>query len=82
MQADDSKLLIIVTADEHVYLGKDEITGALEDRLANKRASEGGKGGLHPSRREREVRGGAAGDGGSEGGRGRKAWSDHGSAGG
>jgi biopolymer transport protein TolR len=33
MQTDDSKLLVIVTADEHVYLGKDEITDALEDRL-------------------------------------------------
>ncbi len=33
MQADDTKLLIIVTSDEHVYLGKDEITGAVEDRL-------------------------------------------------
>ncbi|WP_394821090.1 ExbD/TolR family protein [Pendulispora albinea] len=35
MQADDTKLLIIVTADEHVYLGKDEITGAVEERLSN-----------------------------------------------
>jgi biopolymer transport protein TolR len=33
MQTDDSKMLIVVTADEHVYLGKDEITNALEDRL-------------------------------------------------
>ncbi len=33
MQADDSKMLVIVTADEHVYLGKDEITSAVEDRL-------------------------------------------------
>ncbi|MCA9590054.1 MAG: protein TolR [Myxococcales bacterium] len=33
MQADDSKLLIIVTADEHVYLGKDEITEAVEEKL-------------------------------------------------
>lgn len=33
MQTDDSKMLVIVTADEHVYLGKDEITGAIEDRL-------------------------------------------------
>jgi biopolymer transport protein TolR len=33
MQADDTKLLVIVTSDEHVYLGKDEITGAVEDRL-------------------------------------------------
>ena len=35
MQTDDSKLLIIVTADEHVYLGKDEITSAIDDRLKN-----------------------------------------------
>lgn len=33
MQTDDSKLLLIVTADEHVYLGKDEITSDVEDRL-------------------------------------------------
>ena len=33
MQTDDSKMLVIVTADEHVYLGKDEITAAVEDRL-------------------------------------------------
>jgi biopolymer transport protein TolR len=33
MQTDDSKMLVIITSDEHVYLGKDEITGALEDRL-------------------------------------------------
>src|SRR6185436_3113934 len=26
MQLDDAKLLVIITADEHVYLGKDEIT--------------------------------------------------------
>jgi len=35
MQTDDSKLLVIVTSDEHVYLGKDEITGAVDDRLKN-----------------------------------------------
>jgi biopolymer transport protein TolR len=35
MQTDDSKMLVIVTADEHVYLGKDEITDAIEDRLKN-----------------------------------------------
>src|SRR3954451_16231305 len=35
MQTDDSKLLIIVTADEHVYLGKDEITSAVEYSLKN-----------------------------------------------
>jgi biopolymer transport protein TolR len=33
MQADDSKLLVIVTSDEHVYLGKDEITGDVENKL-------------------------------------------------
>jgi biopolymer transport protein TolR len=33
MQADDSKLLVIVTSDEHVYLGKDEITGDVDVKL-------------------------------------------------
>ena len=33
MQTDDSKLLLIVTADEHVYLGKDEITSDVENKL-------------------------------------------------
>ena len=33
MQTDDSKLLIVITSDEHVYLGKDDITGAVEDKL-------------------------------------------------
>jgi biopolymer transport protein TolR len=33
MQTDDSKLLLIVTDDEHVYLGKDEITGDVETKL-------------------------------------------------
>ena len=33
MQADDTKMLVIVTADEHVYLGKDEITDAVEEKL-------------------------------------------------
>jgi biopolymer transport protein TolR len=33
MPADDSKMLIIITADDHVYLGKDDISGAVEDRL-------------------------------------------------
>ncbi len=33
MQTDESKMLVIVTADEHVYLGKDEITQAIEDRM-------------------------------------------------
>ena len=33
MQTDESKLLVIVTADEHVYLGKDEITGDLENKM-------------------------------------------------
>lgn len=31
--ADDSKLLVIITVDEHVYLGKDEITGDVENKL-------------------------------------------------
>ena len=35
MQADDTKMLVIVTRDEQVFLGKDEITSALEDRLKN-----------------------------------------------
>jgi biopolymer transport protein TolR len=33
MPVDDAKLMVIVTADEHVYLGKDEITGDLENKL-------------------------------------------------
>ena len=33
MQMDEAKLLLIITADEHVYLGKDEITQAVEDKL-------------------------------------------------
>ena len=33
MPVDDSKLMVIVTADEHVYLGKDEITGDLEEKF-------------------------------------------------
>ncbi len=33
MQTDDSKMLVIVTADEHVYLGNDEITGDLYENL-------------------------------------------------
>ncbi|MCL2779567.1 MAG: ExbD/TolR family protein [Polyangiaceae bacterium] len=33
MQADDTKMLVIVTADEHVFLGKDEITDAVEEKL-------------------------------------------------
>jgi biopolymer transport protein TolR len=38
MQADDTKMLVIITSDEHVYLGKDDITGAVEERLgANQR---------------------------------------------
>ena len=35
MQLDDAKLLVVVSADEKVYLGKDEITDAIEDRLKN-----------------------------------------------
>ena len=33
MQMDEAKLLVIITADEHVYLGKDEITQAIDDKL-------------------------------------------------
>jgi biopolymer transport protein TolR len=33
MPTDDSKLLLIVTVDEHVYLGKDEITEDMETKL-------------------------------------------------
>ncbi|MDB5218101.1 MAG: Biopolymer transport protein ExbD/TolR, partial [Myxococcaceae bacterium] len=33
MQMDEAKLLVIITADEHVYLGKDEITASVEDKL-------------------------------------------------
>jgi biopolymer transport protein TolR len=33
MPADDTKLLVIITNDEHVYLGKDEITGQVDDKL-------------------------------------------------
>ena len=32
-QADDSKMLVIITVDDHVYLGKDEITGDVENKL-------------------------------------------------
>jgi biopolymer transport protein TolR len=41
MQTDESKLLLVVTADEHVYLGKDEITDDVENKLkANARLQE------------------------------------------
>src|SRR6185369_12159965 len=33
MHTDESKMLVIVTADEHVYLGKDEITDAVEEKI-------------------------------------------------
>ena len=35
MPTDDTKMLVIVTADDHVYLGKDEITGDVEAKLKN-----------------------------------------------
>jgi biopolymer transport protein TolR len=35
MPTDDTKMMVIVTADEHVYLGKDEITGNIEAKLKN-----------------------------------------------
>src|SRR6478735_1145094 len=41
MQADDTKILIIVSRDEHVYIGKDDITDAVEARImANARLKE------------------------------------------
>lgn len=41
MPTDDSKMMVIVTADEHVYLGKDEITSDVEGKLrANARLGE------------------------------------------
>src|SRR5579871_912859 len=33
MPTDDTKMMVIVTADEHVYLGKDEITSDVEAKL-------------------------------------------------
>lgn len=33
MATDDTKMMVIVTADEHVYLGKDEITNSVEEKL-------------------------------------------------
>src|ERR1700683_1704545 len=33
MPVDDAKLMVIVTADGNVFLGKDEITGDLENKL-------------------------------------------------
>jgi biopolymer transport protein TolR len=33
MQTDDTKLTVTITSDEHVYLGKDEITGDLDEKL-------------------------------------------------
>jgi biopolymer transport protein TolR len=33
MQTDDTKMMVIVTSDEHIYLGKDEITGDVENKL-------------------------------------------------
>jgi biopolymer transport protein TolR len=33
MQADDTKMLVIVTADEHVFLGKDAISDAVGEKL-------------------------------------------------
>jgi biopolymer transport protein TolR len=35
MPTDDTKMMVIVTADEHVYLGKDEITADVEAKLKN-----------------------------------------------
>jgi len=33
MQTDDTKMLVIITVDEHVFLGKDEITDDMENKL-------------------------------------------------
>ena len=33
MTTDEAKLMLTVTKDERVFLGKDEITGAMDDRL-------------------------------------------------
>jgi biopolymer transport protein TolR len=41
MPIDDAKMLVIVTSDEHVYLGKDEITADMEAKLkSNSRLQE------------------------------------------
>jgi biopolymer transport protein TolR len=41
MPIDDAKMLVIVTADEHIYLGKDEITADMEAKLkSNSRLQE------------------------------------------
>ena len=33
MPTDDTKMMVIVTADEHIFLGKDEITGDMDNKL-------------------------------------------------
>ncbi len=33
MPTDEAKMMVIVTADEHIYLGKDEITSDVEGKL-------------------------------------------------
>ena len=35
MQTDDTKMMIVITSDGHVYLGKDEITGDVDAKLSN-----------------------------------------------
>lgn len=41
MQTDDTKLLLIITVDEHVFLGKDDITDDVDAKLkANARLQE------------------------------------------
>ena len=37
METDDSKMMIIMRSDDHVYLGKDEITGDLDARREQRR---------------------------------------------
>ncbi|MEO8801256.1 MAG: protein TolR [Polyangiaceae bacterium] len=35
MQTDDTKMMIVITSDGHVYLGKDEITGDVDAKLSS-----------------------------------------------
>ena len=81
MQMDDAKLLVIITADEHVYLGKDEITQARRGQAQDERAAPGGEGALRPGRREREVRRRPPRHGRGARRRRREARNDHGSDG-
>lgn len=35
MQSDDTKMMVVITSDGHVYLGKDEITGDVDGKLSS-----------------------------------------------